>query len=82
MTSPLGASRQTSEVCLSSMISYSPCIVWGSIICGIATFLLAWVVMLTYTELFNIPTEMWFYDSSAAGIISIFFLLYDKEEKE
>ena len=49
---------------------------WISIICGLATYLIGWLALLTKSVLVGIPTEFWFYDAIAAGIFALFFTIY------
>lgn len=49
---------------------------WISIICGLVTYFIGWIALLSRSVIWNIPTEFWFYDAISAGIFSIFFLLY------
>lgn len=49
---------------------------WISIVCGIITYFVGWIALLSRSIIWGIQTEFWFYDSVAAGIFGLFFLLY------
>lgn len=51
-------------------------IAWISIICGLITYLIGWVVLFSRSVIWGIPVEFWFYDAIAAGIFGLFFLIY------
>lgn len=49
---------------------------WVSIACGLIAYFIAWIALVRNTTIWNIPSEIWFYDSIAAGVFGIFFLIY------
>lgn len=51
-------------------------IAWISIVCGLASYFMAWAAIFTGSVLWGVPTEFWFYDAIAAWIFAIFFLVY------
>lgn len=55
---------------------------WLSIICGLITYLIGWIALLTGTTYLNIPNEFWFYDAIAAGLFAVFFLIYSVHSKK
>ncbi len=54
---------------------------WISVICGLLAYFTGWVALFTRSVFWNIPTEFWFYDSVAAGIFAVFFLIYSVHSK-
>ncbi len=54
---------------------------WVFVICGILAYLIGWTALLTGSVYWNIPTEFWFYDTVATGIIGLFFLIYSVHSK-
>lgn len=54
---------------------------WISIICGLLAYLTGWIALFSERVIWNIPTEFWFYDSVAAGIFGLFFLVYSRNSK-
>lgn len=55
---------------------------WLSIICGLLAYSIGWIALLNGTVYWNIPNEFWFYDSIAAGIFAVFFLIYSVHSKK
>jgi len=49
---------------------------WISIACGLITYSIGWIALLSRSVVWSIPAEFWFYDAIAAGIFGVFFLIY------
>ncbi|HDZ54107.1 MAG TPA: hypothetical protein ENI19_03390 [Candidatus Nealsonbacteria bacterium] len=49
---------------------------WVSIICGLGAYTIGWYGLLTKTAVWGIATEFFFYDSMAAFMLGIFFVIY------
>lgn len=49
---------------------------WLSMACGLIAYFIGWTALVSRTVIWGIPTEFWFYDSIAAGIFGLFFLIY------
>jgi hypothetical protein len=49
---------------------------WISIACGLGAYSIGWIALFARSAVWGIPTEFWFYDSIAAGIFGLFFLIY------
>ena len=49
---------------------------WISVICGLVAYFIGWTALVTKNVVWSVPTEFWFYDAVAAGIFSMFFLMY------
>lgn len=54
---------------------------WLSIVCGLATYFIGWLVLLTGSDIW-IPTAFWFYDAISAGVFAVFFLLWGVHGKD
>lgn len=55
---------------------------WISIVCGLLAYLVGWIALFSGDVIWNVPTEFWFYDSVAAGIFGLFFLIYSVHSKK
>ena len=55
---------------------------WIFIICGLLAYSVGWIALFTKSVIWNIPTEFWFYDAIATGIIGLFFLIYSVHSKK
>mgnify|MGYP001572435415 CR=1 FL=1 len=51
---------------------------WISVLCGLTTFLIAWVALLFGGSFFGIAPEFYFFDAIAAVQTGIFFLIWGK----
>ena len=55
---------------------------WISIACGLIAYSIGWIALFAGKVYWNIPNEFWFYDSIAAGIFGLFFLIYSVHSKK
>lgn len=51
---------------------------WLAFLCGVITYLIAWVALLAKSPVLGITPEFWFYDAIAAVLVGIFLVLVVK----
>lgn len=49
---------------------------WIGLVCGLLTYAIGWIALASGKVYWGIPNEFWFYDSIAAWIFALFFLIY------
>lgn len=49
---------------------------WVFLLCGVGSYLLAWIEVFTGTVFLGMQTNVLFYDAIATGIFGIFFLAW------
>ena len=49
---------------------------WLSVICGLFTYGIGWIAVVSGGTFWNINSEFWFYDAIAAFMLGVFFLIY------
>lgn len=52
---------------------------WLALACGAIAYFVGWGAAITQTQVWNIPTQIWFYDAVAAVAFAIFFMMYAAE---
>lgn len=57
-------------------IAFWKFLAWISIACGLITYVVGWYALFVKTIVWGIPTEFFFYDSIAAVMFGVFFLIY------
>ena len=55
---------------------------WISIICGLLAYGAGWIALFSGSVFWSIPTEFWFYDTIAAGIFALFFVIYGVHSRD
>ncbi|HIH15311.1 MAG TPA: hypothetical protein HA360_00260 [Nanoarchaeota archaeon] len=54
---------------------------WVSLLCGLLTFLTAWISLMLGKNIFGIAPEFYFFDAIGAVLFAIFFLIWGKTEE-